>query len=262
MLLAIVALLALIFIPALFSLAGRALAGQMHWSQASHESTGQAPLPEQTPEAVVQVYAARTWGLRGAVAVHTWIATKRPRAEHYMRREVIGWRLRRGAPALVEAPGVADALWFSNPPHLLAELRGAQAEAAIDKIEAASAAYPYARRYAIWPGPNSNTYTAFVARRVPELNLHLPATAIGKDFLGDGRWLGAPPSGSGWQLSAGGYAGLTLALREGIEINLFGAALGLSALPPAVNLPGVGIWPPRNAAADEANGADKAPSGG
>lgn len=255
MLLAIAALLALIFVPALFSLAGRALAGQAHWSQASHAATGQAPPPERAPEAVVQVYAARTWGLRGAVAVHTWIATKRPRAEHYVRREVIGWRLRRGASALVEAPGVADAMWFSNPPRLLAELRGAQADAAIDKIEAASAAYPYARRYALWPGPNSNTFTAFVARRVPELNLHLPATAIGKDFLGGGRWLGAPPSGSGWQLSAGGYAGLTVALREGIEINLFGAALGVSAGPPAINLPGIGIWPPRRA-------ADGAPSGG
>ena len=31
-----------------------------HWSTASHNPTGQAPDPAMTPEAVVQVYAART----------------------------------------------------------------------------------------------------------------------------------------------------------------------------------------------------------
>ncbi len=41
------------------------------WRTASRDSAGLAPLPKDTPEAVVQVYAARAFGWRGAVAVHT-----------------------------------------------------------------------------------------------------------------------------------------------------------------------------------------------
>ena len=48
--------------------------------------------------------------------------------------------------------------------------------------------YPYADSYRVWPGPNSNTFTAFVLREVPELRVDLPPTAIGKDYLGCVRW--------------------------------------------------------------------------
>lgn len=41
------------------------------WRTASHESSGLAPTPSQTPEAVVQVYAARAFAWRGAFSVHT-----------------------------------------------------------------------------------------------------------------------------------------------------------------------------------------------
>jgi len=41
-----------------------------------HDSSGQAPDPATTPEAVIQVYGARTVGWRGAFGVHTWIVTK------------------------------------------------------------------------------------------------------------------------------------------------------------------------------------------
>jgi hypothetical protein len=34
----------------------------------------------------------------------------------------------------------------------------------------------------MWPGPNSNTFTAAVLRAVPELAILLPPNAIGKDF--------------------------------------------------------------------------------
>ena len=44
--------------------------------------------------------------------------------------------------------------------------------------------YPYANTYSLWPGPNSNTFTAWIARAVPELETDLPATAIGKDYIG------------------------------------------------------------------------------
>ena len=76
------------------------------------------------------------------------------------------------------------------------------------QIEAAVAAYPYPHSYRAWPGPNSNTFTAFVARRVPELGLDLPPTAIGKDWLGGGTLVATTPSGTGWQLSLAGVLGV------------------------------------------------------
>lgn len=220
-----------------------AFAERPHWSTASHEATGQAPSPADTEEAVVQVYAARTWGIRGAVAVHTWIAVKRAGAKNYTRHEIIGWRLRRTGTALVREPGRADAMWFSNRPMLLVDLRGPGANAAIDKVEAAVADYPYANEYKMWPGPNSNTFTAFVGRRVPELALNLPPTAIGKDYLANGAFIARAPSGTGYQVSIRGVVSATAALREGIELNLFGSAAGFSLHPPAIRLPGLGTWP-------------------
>ena len=46
------------------------------WRTASHRSAGLAPDPASHRDAVVQVYAARTFGWRGAFAVHTWLAAK------------------------------------------------------------------------------------------------------------------------------------------------------------------------------------------
>ena len=237
-------LLVVFLLPAVVSIAYRASFEQPHWSDASHAASGLAPHPGQTPEAVVQVYAARTWGLRGAVAVHTWIAAKRSNADRFIRYEVIGWRLGRTGSALVKRPGNPDAMWFSNPPRLLADLRGGTVDAVIDKIEAAVDAYPYTGEYRMLPGPNSNTFTAFVARRVPELRLELPVTAIGKDFLPGGALFGGAPSGTGYQFSLFGLAGATAAFAEGIEFNLLGLAAGIAVNPIRIKLPGVGTFPP------------------
>ena len=232
-------------LPAVVAIVWRLFFDQPHWSASSHEATGQAPAPEEVREAVIQVYGARTWGLRGAVAVHTWVATKRSNAEAYTRHEVIGWRLRRGGSALVQAEGRADAMWFSNPPDLLVDLRGDGVDAVIDRVEAAVLDYPYAREYRTWPGPNSNTFTAFVGRQVPELHLELPTTAIGKDYLADGAVTDRAPSGTGYQVSLFGVAGVTAALREGLELQLFGLSVGLRVAPFAIKLPGFGALPRR-----------------
>ena len=232
--------------PALLAIAHRALTDQPHWRDASHAATGLAPLPEQTPEAVAQVYAARTWGLRGAIAVHTWIAVKRSGANHYIRYEVIGWALRRGGTAVVGRQGNPDGLWFSNPPQVLVDRRGQGVDALIDRIEAAVAAYPYAAEYRTLPGPNSNTFTAFVGRQVPSLGLDLPPTAIGKDFLVGGL-VGRAPSGSGHQFSLWGLASVLAAPREGVEVSLLGLAVGVRFKPLAIRLPGLGTWPRRDA---------------
>ena len=53
-------------------------AGAKDWRTASREPAGFAPDPAQTPEAVVQVYAARAVGWRGYFGVHTGLPQSAP----------------------------------------------------------------------------------------------------------------------------------------------------------------------------------------
>jgi hypothetical protein len=216
---------------------GRGVVAQ-DWRTASHEPVGLAPDAATTTEAVVQVYAARTWGWRGTFGVHTWVAVKPADAQAYTVYEVIGWKLRWSGSALSVSERAPDAQWFGNAPELLVDKRGAEAEALIPRIQQAVEAYPYAKEYAVWPGPNSNTFTAWISRAVPELKLHLPPTAIGKDFLGD-RILGSAPSGAGFQVSLGGVFAFTASAVEGLEVNFLGLTFGVD-LSPALKLPLIG----------------------
>ena len=68
------------------------------WWEARRDASGQAPDPAIAREAVIQVYAARTVGIRGALGVHSWIAVKPTGAPVYTRYEVVGWGVGRGAP--------------------------------------------------------------------------------------------------------------------------------------------------------------------
>jgi hypothetical protein len=106
-------------------------------------------------------------------------------------------------------------------------------------VEAAIEEYPYPDSYHVWPGPNSNTFVAFVTRRVPELRVDLPPTAIGKDFL-NGSIVGSAPSGRGFQFSLAGLLGFTASGVEGLEVNLLGLSFGLNPFDPALRLPLIG----------------------
>lgn len=210
------------------------------WHQLSSEPSGQAPDPATTPEAVVQVYAARTVGWRGLLAVHTWITVKRSGAPAYTRYEVMGWGVSQGRPAIrIDRTG-PDNHWFGSRPDRLVDVRGPDVDALIDKIEAAVKAYPYAERYRSWPGPNSNTFLAHIGRAVPELRLDLPPTAIGKDFLANGDLAALTPSGTGVQLSLFGLGGLLVGWEEGLEVNVLGLSFGLDLNRPALRVPAVG----------------------
>jgi hypothetical protein len=208
------------------------------WRTASREPTGLAPDPATTTEAVVQVYAARTIGWRGLFGVHTWVATK-PAGKGYTVYEVIGWRLRSGGSALVIRDRAPDARWFGAEPELIADVRGPAAEPLVERIDKLARAYPWAGEYAVWPGPNSNTFTAWILRGVPELKADLPPTAIGKDYNGD-TLVGTAPSGAGFQLSAIGLLGLTASGVEGVELNILGLTFGINPFDPALKLPIVG----------------------
>ena len=215
-----------------------------NWSTASHRPTGQAPDPATHAEAIVQVYASRTFGWRGAFAVHTWLAAKPAGADHYIRYEVIGWNLRNGRTAVsVSDLRAPDAEWFGSLPHVIRDLRGADAEAVIAKLPAAVASYAYGDSYSAWPGPNSNTFIAHLGREIPELRLTLPSTAVGKDYLPDGRFFARTPSGTGYQLSLRGVLGVAAATDEGFELNVLGLVAGFDLRHPALKLPGIGRIP-------------------
>jgi Protein of unknown function (DUF3750) len=236
----LVLFLALFILPLLWT-AGLVYGGSVqHWSEARWDSSGLAPAAATTPEPVVQVYAARAWGWKGVFAVHSWIVFKRASAPAFERYEVVGWGVRRGAPAVRRNMREIDGRWAGNPPRILLDRRGPEVEALIDRIEAAIADYPYPDAYRTWPGPNSNTFIAHIARTVPELGLELPPTAIGKDYLNNGSLFGRTPSGTGYQLSLLGLLGLSLAREEGLELNLLGLTFGVDPLDFAVKLPGIG----------------------
>jgi hypothetical protein len=228
-----------------------AFSGQLpasDWRSASREPAGLAPDPATTPEAVVQVYSARAVSWRGWFGVHTWIAVKPSHAREFTVHEVMGWRLRRTGTVLLSRHRPADGYWYGNRPELLADVRGAGVDELIARIEKAVTEYPYPSTYHVWPGPNSNTFTAFVLRKVPELRVDLPPTAIGKDYLG-WRSVNRTPSGTGGQASLFGVLGVAAGVEEGLEVNVLGLTFGVDPKSLSIKLPIVGrLGPSRDPA--------------
>jgi hypothetical protein len=208
------------------------------WRTASREPVGLAPDPAAVKEAMVQVYGARAIGAKGIFGVHTWVAVKPTDAPEWTVYEVMGWRLGWSPSVVVSSPRAPDRRWYGSEPELYAERRGAGVDEMIGRIEQAVRAYPYPAEYRVWPGPNSNTFTAWISRAVPELELDLPSTAIGKDYLG-GSIFAAAPSGKGVQLSLGGLLGVAISTVDGLEINLLGLNFGIG--PSGLKLPLIGL---------------------
>ncbi|WP_137045550.1 DUF3750 domain-containing protein [Pseudolabrys sp. FHR47] len=206
------------------------------WSQADWSSTGTLPAARAFQPARLIVYSGTTGAWKGIFSVHSWIVFKRAGEARWTRYDVVGW----GTP--VRRNGwAADARWYGNAPVTIADVSGAEAEALIPKVEAAVRDYAYAKAgdYRIWPGPNSNSFTAAVLRAVPELKVALPANAVGRDFR-DGIYAGRTDSGTGIELSVYGLAGVKAGWIEGFEINLLGLVAGFDVRYPALKLPGVG----------------------
>ncbi len=208
------------------------------WRTASRKSSGLAPRPEDVSEAVVQVYAARTFNWRGYFAVHTWIAVKEKNAPSYTTYQVVGWQLGWKGTSVDIKKDIPDRFWYGAEPQLIEELRGEKAEKAIPQIARLAAEYPYGKTYNAWPGPNSNTFIAYIIRNVPELTVELPPHAIGKDW--SPKLIAKSESGSGYLISFYGLLGVTFGKAEGIEINILGLNFGADFYRPALKLPLLG----------------------
>lgn len=162
-------------------LAGLSLIGctDKNWRSASREPAGIAPNPNEVSEAVIEFYAADAYSWRGWFAVHSWLAVKPQNANKYTVYEVVGWR----KPALNEyTTDTPDRYWYGARPEKILSLQGEKAELLIPRIQHVVTLYPWANEYTLFPGPNSNTFPAWVGNQVPELGLKMPFRAIGSGY--------------------------------------------------------------------------------
>jgi hypothetical protein len=204
------------------------------WWHADRSSTGLLPPAAEARGAVVRVFAAPTVRWRGIFAVHCWLVIKPEGDAGYTRYDYTAW----GEPIRVNG-FAADGRWFGRAPTVVFAVDGAEAAALIPRMQAAITGYAWRNQgdYRPWPGPNSNTFVAAVLDTAG-VQVALPPNAIGKDFPYDGRWLRW--TATGVKLTLGGYAGITLGLVEGFEVNFLGAVAGLDLRRPAIKLPGLG----------------------
>jgi len=206
------------------------------WRDADWSSTGALPPAGEFKPARVVFFTGTTGSWKGVFSVHSWVVLKAANASNWTRYDVVGW----GNP--VRANGwPADGRWYGNMPVAIADVSGPEAERLIPKIEAAISQYRFnhAGDYRIWPGPNSNSFTAALLRAVPELGVALPPNAVGRDFR-DRFYAGLTDSGSGVELNLHGFAGVKLGWTEGVELNLLGLVAGLDLRHPGLKLPGFG----------------------
>jgi hypothetical protein len=136
-----------------------------------------------------------------------------------------------------------NAYWFDSPSKSLLDRRGPATEALIAQTLEPAKGYSYPDYYRVWPDTNSNTFMALVAHQVPGLDLELPVTAIGKNFLGDNILIGDAPSWTGKKFPIFRLVRLvrlTVAAAEGVKLTILGLSLDLdfSSLPlklPSIN---------------------------
>jgi hypothetical protein len=207
------------------------------WHEADWSSAQLLPPARSRAEALVHVYAARTGRWKGIFAHHSWIVVKERGAASYQRFDMVAW----GRPVKVNnwAP---DARWYGHRPVLVGAVEGAAAEPLIPKIRDAIARYPYDRpgAYAVFPGPNSNSFVSHVLAAVPEAGIALPPTALGKDWRALSDCIAPTPSRTGIQLSLGGLVGISIGWVEGLEVNVLGLVAGIDFRRPALKIPGFG----------------------
>jgi len=94
---------------------------------------------------------------------------------------------------------------------------------------------PERREYRRFPGPNSNTFVAWLIDEVPGLQSELHHNAVGKDFP---HWFHLGRTAGGWGLELDTpVLGAGLGLQQGIELHLLGLTAGIDLWPPAIKLP-------------------------
>ena len=202
-----------------------------NWRTASRAPANLMPLKSVGEKASIILFSARAFNWRGMFSTHTWLAVKKHKQTDYTIYQVIGWNQYRNKPIVDISHGVPDRLWFGAKPKIEAMLVGDKAEQLAPKIKQAVSNYPYAKKYNAWPGPNSNTFIAYLLSQVPKLNFVMPYNALGRDY------------GWHWQLQTlklGGILGYDISTRATV-LNFLGVSFGVSFAPFGLIVPGVGL---------------------
>lgn len=233
----------IVFIAPALAAAGWWVAGERptSWREADWTSAEILPPAETLPEPAIYVMAARTGGLKGAFATHSWIVTKAEGAAAYDRYDKVGW----GRPIRKNAYA-ADARWYSNQPVIVGSIHGEDARALIPKVEQAIEDYPHQGSrgpggYQIYPGPNSNSFVAHVLRNVPELDIVLPPNAVGRDYLAGGRFLAIDRDWRNIHATLYGLLGFSAGARSGFEVHFMGLVAGIDFERFGIKVPAFGL---------------------
>lgn len=188
-------------------------------------------------------------------AYHAWIDL-RDREGVWQRVEVVGAPEAIFVTEIEAAEAIAAERWERRV-HVHASLRGPEAEeVAVRVLHLADSCEDYGqlvfelqesggfsgvveaplgRHYRRWPGPNSNTFIAWVVERTPGLHAELHHNAVGKDFP-DGLRVGRTSAGWGGEVETA-YLGIGVGLAQGLELHLLGLTAGIDFWPPAIKLP-------------------------
>lgn len=113
------------------------------------------------------------------------------------------------------------------------EWRGATAGRLREVIED-SPDYPCRAHYRAWPGPNSNTYVAWILRKAG-VSVDLGPKAIGRDYLGP-FGVALTTTRTGIQIETVPL-GFKIGLLDGVEIHVLAISLGIDILRPAIKTP-------------------------
>jgi hypothetical protein len=208
------------------------------WNNYQERAVGIAPEATSCFEALVHIYQVKEPKWKGAFAVRTWIATKAKYARSYTVYAIDPEAKGKNVVSIQrKAP---DETFFGQAPTLIYELKGKEAEKAVDKIDKLAKQYPYSMEYESWFGPNQNTFVAHIVRNVDEIEFAMPSNAIGKDYLAFGRLYDRTPTKTGYQMSYKGMVGIMISRKEGFEVNVGGFVLGVNPSEQQIKLPGFG----------------------
>src|SRR5262249_21627056 len=204
-----------------------------------------APLEPPPRAFLVQLRGAPLSDGLGPIAEHCWFLVCDPDTGEVHRWEL--WehanRCRTSWDHVHQDLLDADDDVGGGPMHVASAWRG-EAARRLGAHRAEAPEHPYRRRHLPWPGPNSNTYIAWVLKDAG-VPWDMEPKCIGKDYLGTagvpGAWVrtvgvGITTTGTGVQAESP-LLGLKVGLRDGLELHLLCFTFGLDAWPPGLKTP-------------------------
>ena len=191
------------------------------------------PLPDKR---VVQLWSTPLPEGLGCIADHHWLLAFDPGTKTWHRWEVME-RTHLGGTnwGYVYQDCYKPYHTFGGgPPSLMMTWKGTTADRLAEVLDRA-ADYPLRERYLAWPGPNCNTFAAWVLREAG-VSSDMGPKSLGENYLGPVAGAGWTPGGTGVHLESSS-AGVRAGWREGVELHLCAFVFGVDVWTPGVKTP-------------------------